>query len=133
MKLTEAPDDVLIASFVKIRDARAQRKKAFESADADDKIKQEKIEIEFLRRFNERGTDSTTSREFGTAYRSTRSSCSVADWEAFFNGYVLPNNAWDFLERRANKTMVEAFRTEYNDLPPGLNWSETATVGVRRS
>lgn len=133
MKLSDAPDDLLIAKFVALRDARSLRKKAYEAEDADDKIKQEKIEAEILRRLNDRKTDSTSSKAHGTAYRLTRTSCSVADWEAYFQQFVLPNQAWDFLEKRANKTMVEAYRAEHNDLPPGLNWSETATIGVRRA
>lgn len=133
MKLNEAPDDLLIANYVKLRDARAQRKKAFEAEDAVDKGRQEKIEIEILRRLNERGTDSTSSRTHGTAYRLVRTSCNVADWDAYFNQFVVPNQAWDFIERRANKTMVEAYRDEHNgELPPGLNWSEVAAIGFRR-
>ena len=132
LSLAEASDEVLIAKFVQLRDARAANKKAFELADAGDKMKQEKIEAELLRRLNERGTDSTSSRTAGTAYRLVRTSCTVADWETFFTQFVQANEAWDFLERRANKTMVEAFRQEHGDLPPGLNWSETATIGVKR-
>lgn len=133
MKLNDAPDDMLIGKYVQLRDARAQRKKAFESEDAEDKGRQEKIEAELLRRLNDRGTDSTTSKAYGTAYRIVRSSCSVADWDAFFNQWVVPHSAWDFIERRAAKAAVEAYRQDSNDLPPGLNWSEVATIGVRRS
>jgi len=133
MKLNDAPDELLIKKYVELRAARAQRKKAFEMEDSAEKGKQEKIEIEFLRRFNERGTDSTSSREYGTAYRRTTTSCTVSDWEAYLQSFVIPNASWDFLEKRANKTMVDAYRKEHDDIPPGLNWVETATVGFRSS
>lgn len=130
--LSEATDEALISKFVEIRDRRAQRKKEYQEADAEDKRRAEKLEAELLRRLNERGTDSTSSRKHGTAYRLTQTSCTVADWETFFHHFVLPNNNWDFLERRASKSAVEAYRNEHDDLPPGLNWKEIATIGVKR-
>lgn len=131
MKLSDAPDDKLIAGYVKIRDSRAQRKAAFDADDADDKGKQEKIEIEFLRRFSERGTDSSTSRGVGTAYRLTKTSCTMADWDIFFP-FVQANDMWEMIERRPSKDAVKAYREIHNDLPPGLNWREELAVGFRR-
>lgn len=133
MKLQEAPDDRLIAAFIKVRDQRAQRKAAFDSEDADDKEKQEKIEAEFLRRFHERGATSTKS-DAGTAYIKVTTSTSVADRDAYF-GWILedPAERMGFLESRANKNAVLQYRGENDDLPPGLNYSETQTVGFRRA
>lgn len=132
-KLSEATDDVLIAAYVEIRDRRAQRKAAHDAADADDKSRQEKIEAEVLRRLNERGTDSTSSREHGTAYRNIKTSCTTADRQAFMEQFVIPHQAWEFLDVRPNKTAVEAYKDEHGVLPPGINWSEMAAVGFRRS
>lgn len=132
VSLADAPDDLLISKFVQLKDARAARKKAFELEDANDKMRQEKLEIELLRRLNERGTDSTSSRSVGTAYRLVKSSCSVADKEVFRN-WVIDRGSWEFLDIKANKTSVDEFRKENGDLPPGLNWSEVLTIGIRRS
>ena len=122
----------VVKTYIALRDRRAKRKAEFEAADAEDKQAQEKIEAYFLKGFNEEGVDSIKT-EHGSVYRSTRSSASVADWDAFFNGYVLPNQAWEFLEHRANKSSVEQYKANSGDLPPGINWSETQTVNVRRS
>lgn len=131
-KATELDDVSLLKIFIKLRDKRAQRKAEYELADAEDKEKQNKIEIEFLRRFNERGIDNVSSRGVGTAYRSLRTSATVADWESLLD-YIRGNEAWEMLERRVSKTAVEQFKAENEDLPPGVNWSETQVINFRRN
>jgi hypothetical protein len=130
-KINELDDVSLLKLFIGLRDRRAQRKAAYEEDDAGDKDKQNKIEIEFLRRFQERGIDNVAARDVGTAYRSTRSSATVADWDAVLD-FVQKNEAWEMLERRVNKTAVEQFKSVEGDLPPGINWSETQVVNFRR-
>ena len=130
-KISELDDANLLKLFIGLRDKRSKRKADYDADDADDKYKQNKIETEFLRRFNERGIDNVSSREFGTAYRSTRSSATVADWDAVLD-FVQENEAWEMLERRVNKTAVEQFKSVEGDLPPGVNWSETQVVNFRR-
>lgn len=130
-KITDLDDGSLLKLFIGLRDRRAQRKAAYDEDDASDKDKQNKIEIEFLRRFQERGIDNVSARDVGTAYKSTRASATVADWEAVLD-HVRENDAWELLERRVNKTAVEQFKSVDGDLPPGVNWSETQVVNFRR-
>jgi hypothetical protein len=68
----------------------------------------------------------------GTCYRTTRYSASLADPEAFM-GYVIANNAWDLLDRKANVTACKDYVAEKNAPPPGVNMSSISTVGVRRA
>ena len=130
-KIGDLDDASLLTFFIALRDRRAQRKAALDADDANDKDKQNKIEVEFLRRFNDRGIDNVSSKDIGTAYRATRSSATVADWEAFF-AHVLENEAYELLERRVNKTAAQQFRDVHDDLPPGVNWSEAQVVNFRR-
>ena len=58
-------------------------------------------------------------------------SASVADWDAVLD-HIRENDAWEMLERRVNKTAVEQFKAVNDDLPPGVNWSETQVVNFRR-
>lgn len=132
MKLSEAPDDVLVRKFVEIREARAQRKAAYTADDEADKARQEKIESEFLRRFLERGSTASACKGVGTAYLNNRTSATVADKDVFF-AFLRENDAWELLDMRCSKTAVEAYKTANDDLPPGVNWSEELTVGFRRS
>ena len=130
-KISELDDVSCLKLFIALRDRRAERKAAYTEDDAGDKNKQDKIEVEFLRRFQERGIDNVSSRGVCTAYKTTRSSATVADWDSLLN-HVRENEAWEMLERRVNKTAVEQFKTVEGDLPPGINWSETQVVNFRR-
>ena len=125
-------DDVsLLKLFIALRDRRAQRKADYQLDDSVDKDKQGNIEVEFLRRFNDRGIDNVSARGVGTAYRSTRISARVADWDSLLN-FIKEDNAWEMLEHRVSKVAVEQFRAEHDDLPPGVNWDETQVINFRR-
>ncbi len=132
MKLNEAPDDKLIGAYVAIRDEIAQLEVAHKATLATPKGRLEKIEVEMLRRFQERGAESIRTK-LGTAYRSTKTSVTCADWDSFFHGFVLNNQAWEMLEHRPAKTAVLQYKEEHDELPPGLNYREEASVGFRRS
>lgn len=95
------------------------------------KVKREKVDVEFLRRFNEQGLTNVKTAH-GTPYIIERTSVSVADADAF-RGWVTENKALDFMELRANKSMVEAYKETHGDLPPGLNWYAKLTIGLKKS
>jgi hypothetical protein len=130
-KANDMDDGTLLKLFIALRDRRARRKADFQLDDVDDKEKQERIEIEFLKRFNERGIDNVSSRGVGTAYRSVRASAKVADWDSLLE-FIKKEGAWEMLERRVSKVAVEQFKAETNDLPPGVDWGETQVINFRR-
>ena len=130
-KVAEMDDGSLLKIFIGLRDRRARRKADFQLDDVDDKEKQEKIEIEFLRRFNKRGIDNVSARGIGTAYRSVRASAKVADWDSLLE-FIQKEGAWEMLERRVSKVAVEQFKAETDDLPPGVDWGETQVINFRR-
>ena len=130
-KANEMDDATLVKLFIALRDSRARRKADFQLDDVDDKEKQERIEIEFLKRFNERGIDNVSARGIGTAYRSVRASAKVADWDSLLE-FIQKEGAWEMLERRVSKVAVEQFKAETNDLPPGVDWGETQVINFRR-
>ena len=130
-KANDMDDGTLLKLFIALRDRRARRKADFQLDDVDDKEKQERIEIEFLKRFNERGIDNVSARGIGTAYRSVRASAKVADWDSLLE-FIKKEGAWEMLERRVSKVAVEQFKAETNDLPPGVDWGETQVINFRR-
>ncbi len=77
------------------------------------------------------GAKSVKTRD-GTFYASTRYTTSLADPDAFMN-YVINNQRYDLLDRRANATAVRQFVEETGNLPPGTNLNALRTVGVRRT
>jgi len=130
-KANDMDDGTLLKLFIALRDRRARRKADFQLDDVDDKEKQERIEIEFKRRFNKRGIDNVSARGIGTAYRSVRASAAVSDWDSLLE-FIQKEGAWEMLERRVSKVAVEQFKAETNDLPPGVDWGETQVINFRR-
>lgn len=130
MNASDLPNDRLVAVYVELRDRRAQRKAEFTNEDAEDKSRQEKIEAILLDRFNKDGLQSIKTSA-GTAYRSSRTSATVADWDSFLL-FVKSEGAWEMLERRCSKDAVGQYKAANEALPPGLNWREEATINVRR-
>jgi hypothetical protein len=125
--------DELVEKYIKLRDRRAKRKANFTTEDAADKLLQEKIEAVMMVKFAETGIESVKTAN-GTAYTSVRTSATVADRDTYFN-WVLedPAERMVFLEARANKTIVDQYRSANDEIPPGLNWSETREINFRRS
>lgn len=123
--------DEIIEKYIKLRDGKAQLvQKHKEKMQGIDSVLT-RIEAALLEEFREMGVQSVKT-DAGTAYVQLRTSAGVADWDAVL-AYIKENDAWDMLERRVNKSAVESFREEKNDLPPGVNWREEQVVNVRRS
>ena len=126
MKISE-----LVAKYVELRDKKAEFKNEYEAKVAKLDEVLDKIESTLLKTFETTGMDSVKT-EFGTAYKSVRSSASVADRDAFME-YVKANDEWQLVEVRAAKIAVEQFKDVNNDLPPGVNWREERVVNFRRA
>lgn len=120
-----------VSQYIAIRD----KIKAMDDAHA--KAKEEPIAIQniltgMLQRFMDTSNCESIKTAAGTCYSSTRHTASVADAKAFMQ-YVIDNSAWELLDKRANPTAVRAFVEAEGALPPGVNLSAIATVGVRRA
>jgi hypothetical protein len=121
----------LVEKYIKVRDRKNQiMTEAKEKAAKFDAVL-EKIEGLLLATFAEQGMDSVKTAA-GTAYRSTRTSATVADWDSVWS-FIQEQGLYDMLEKRVNKTTVEAYKNETGELPPGVNWREELVIGVRRS
>mgnify|MGYP000047004246 CR=1 FL=1 len=131
-QVQQLDDRTLLDFFTRLREKRAKLKTEFTAADAADRQKQEGIEVEVLRRLDERGIDNISARDVGTAYRSTRTSATAADKDTFTD-YIKEHNAWELADIRVSKVGVQQFREEHDDLPPGVNFTQTTVVNFRRT
>ncbi|NVN99281.1 MAG: hypothetical protein HXX17_08155 [Geobacteraceae bacterium] len=122
--------DEIVKTYIQVREKKSQLKAAFEEEQAKYTALQDKLEALILAKFQEMGIESTRT-DYGTATATTRSSVSLADPDAFFQ-FVKENDAFDMIERRPAKAAVEQYKQATGDLPPGLNWSETRVVSIRR-
>lgn len=121
----------LVEKYVKLRDKKAEMKAAYEKEVAGIETLLERVEGKILEYLNESGIESIRTKA-GTAFKATKSSATVADWDSFF-AFVMETENYQMLEHRASKTAVVEYKEENGDLPPGLNWSEMVSVQIRRA
>lgn len=122
--------DEVVALYIAKRDEKVALKKAFDESVADINELLKKIENKFLEQFNKTGQTSANTPE-GTAFTKQRTSDKVIDRTAFLQ-FVKDNDAFDFIESKCNKTALDQFIAENNDLPPGVTRSSETIVQIRR-
>lgn len=123
--------DAIVERYVALRDKAAALKKEHEAQLAPYKDAMERLENAILSSLKAQGGESVRTKA-GTAYTSRSVSVTVADKQAF-RDFIIANEAWDLADIRAAKKAIEEYRDSNDDIPPGLNWSEAVTVGVRRA
>lgn len=129
---TPAPAD-LIAEYVWLRDAKkAEEEKFKDFLNANYGVRMDAIEQLLLAKLNEMKTDSLSARGTGTAYKKRSVSVTVADMREF-QRHVIGGEHWELVDWRANKSQVTALVDAEEPLPPGVNFTATQTVGIRKS
>lgn len=120
------------ATYVKIRDAKAEKKRAFEAEVAELDAKLEKLEGFMLQHLNTHNMDSVRT-DGGTFYRQEDIKPNIVDDVAFY-GWIKANDAFDALERRVKKTFISEFmETHEGGLPPpGIAVAREYVVRVRK-
>jgi hypothetical protein len=83
-----------------------------------------------LQHLNTVGAESVRTGQ-GTVYVTKKKSATLADKKAFWD-FVAATHNWDLVDYKANPTAVEDFLTEHKALPPGVNYTTTNVVGVRK-
>jgi len=123
--------DAIVEKYIALRDKKAALKKAYEASVANIDVGLDRCEAFFKGKMQTLGLTALPTR-FGTPYRSSKTSAPVGDWPLFL-AWAIEHQRFDMLERRVNKTAVEAFKDEHQDLPPGIGWREEYSVTVRRA
>lgn len=120
-----------IEQYVKLRDMIKEKDDAHKKVMEPYRDALEKLNNLLLDHLNTIGGDSVKT-EHGTVYRTVKKSASLEDADAFMK-HVIKGEHWELLDRKANKTAVEAYVDENGVLPPGVKWSSISQVGVRRA
>jgi hypothetical protein len=68
----------------------------------------------------------------GTVYRTERATASIEDGDAFMR-FVIGDQAFEMLDRKANVTAVQDYAKEHGVLPPGVKLTTVQKVNVRRA
>lgn len=126
------PVDKLVKIFVKIRDAKAEKKKAYE---AEAKILDEKLAMvatELKARAQSEGVEGFRT-EFGAVYLSETMKTSCADWSAF-GDFLKTHDPLEFMEKRISSTAIKEFmKANEGQLPPGVSIFKELEARVRRA
>lgn len=130
-EVSAAPVAEIVKRYIALRDKKAELK-----AEYDGKVKpvdeaMTRIENYLLKTMQDLGVDSVKT-EFGTPYISTKVSHTSEDWPATLN-WAIEGGHWNLFEKRVNKTFVDTFIKEHDDLPPGVKTTTDRTVNIRRS
>lgn len=126
------PLDKLTEVYIRMRDVRNAKARAFE---AEDKILEEQmklIEGQMLEICKLNNANSIRT-EHGTVIRQMKSRYWTNDWDSMYR-FIKDNDAYGLLEKRLHQTHMKEFLSENPDkLPMGLNVEREFTVVVRRS
>lgn len=120
----------LISLYLEIRDSKKAVEKQHDAYLKGYTDRMEKIAL-ILHKYMQDVKLNSLPTDGGTAYISVKRSASVAD-AAAFRGHVIESREWDLADWRANVNAVETFIKEHGVVPPGVNYREFETVGVRR-
>lgn len=124
--------DIVVERYVKLRDRKAELKKAYEKSVEDIDAGLNKLENYLLKQMQEQGAESIRTGS-GTAYISKKTSATVSDKDAFKNFLAEQDDPFVFIDLKANKPAVEEYSKEHQDVPPGINWTVINAVNVRRA
>lgn len=124
--------DKLVETYVKIRDKRAELKKAFDLKNAELEAQQKELEVALLEILNTVGGENIRTAH-GTATRSLKTRYWTSDWKSMYQ-VIREFDAPQLLEQRIHQTNMKQFLGEHPDvLPMGLNISQAYAITVRRA
>jgi hypothetical protein len=123
--------DVRVDQYVQIRDKIRDLEKAHDEMIRPYKEALEQLGSVLLGHLVKTGLESARTAS-GTVYRSEKVSASIQDVSAFW-GHVMATQDWSLIDKRANKTAVTDYVATHGTAPPGVNYSVSHVVGVRRA
>lgn len=124
--------DKRVEQYVKVRDAIKAMDEKHEAERAP-LVEIQNLLTGWMMDFLTKSGSQSIKTKHGTCYTSTRYTASLADPDAFMK-FVIANNLYELLDRRANATAVRDYTAANGgNLPPGTNLSAVQTLGVRRA
>ena len=123
--------DKLVSAYIKLRNARQQLTKEYESADAELKEKLTKVSTALLDICKEIGADSIKT-PYGTASRKLSIRYTTTDWASMYQ-FIREHDAFHLLEQRIHQTNMKAMLEENPEMVPmGLSSDSEFTISVRK-
>lgn len=117
--------------YVQLRDQLSVERKAWETHEGEVKNYQEKISMFLRDKGDELGVDSFNT-QFGTAYRNTKTSYRIENWDEF-KAWILMTGNLQCVEKRPAKLAVKEIYETDGTLPNGLTEFVEVEFNVRRA
>ena len=122
----------MVELYVQLRDRKKAANDEFAKSMEKLNLAMERLEGKLLQHLNETEGESVRTK-FGTVYRNTQYSATVADRDQFMK-WIEDTGNTEALDVRANKTFIKQHAENTGgDIPPGVKYTQVHTVGVRRS
>jgi hypothetical protein len=124
--------DEAIEAYVNTRDELRVKQQAFKLEEDAMKANMEQISMWLREKADELGVDSFKT-QFGTAYRSVKTSYRVATggWDNFIS-WVKETGNFQCLEKRVAKLATKEIHDDTGEIPPGLDYVAEVEFDVRR-
>lgn len=126
------PFGTAVEKFLALRDRKAAIEKRHKDELVPFNLAMAKLEGIMLDTLNANGVDSMRAADIGTAYKTTRTSTKVTDWNQTLE-FIRTKELWELLEARVSKTAAEAIMSETQAPIPGVTTSRETVIGVRRA
>lgn len=122
----------IVATYVKMRDALAEKRKAFEKEEAAIKDQMKVLENALLGHLLDVKSNSVAT-DAGTFYKTEEIKPSCNDWDGLYR-WIAENNEFEALERRIKKTFVADYMAANEGrTPPGVTVVRENVVRIRRA
>jgi hypothetical protein len=122
----------MLEAYMNTRDALDVKRKEYQHYEANAKDLLERISMALRDKADEQGVDNFTVKGFATAYRNTKTSYRVSDWDAVVK-YIQDTGNFQMLEKRVAKLAVAEIHKETGEIPPGLDFHLEVEFNVRRA
>ena len=93
-------------------------------------VRMDKIKATLKEYLQKQGVDNTQTKA-GTAYLTTKTTCTVKDKSAFF-AYCNDGDNWEYADLRASKTNIMAQLEETGEVPHGVSIAQFIDVNIRK-
>lgn len=120
-----------IRLYVEMRDNLSIEKKAFDEIEKQYDAAMEKLQMRLRDIADDMGVDQLSSREYGTAFRVTKESYRVGNWDQFV-AWMKEKDAFHCLEKRCAKLAVKEVHGVDGAVPPGIDYHTEVEIQVRR-
>ena len=130
--MTEVTADKLVATYIKIRDRRAQLTREYEKEDNRLEEQLELVANKLLDICRETGVESMRTNA-GTVSRTVTTRYWTSDWASMYD-FILEHGAPNLLEQRIHQGNLKTLLAENpENVPKGLNSNSKYTVRVTRA